>query len=411
MRLNQAIVGAGPAASTNVSRTVPQTLQPRFNRPQNHQFTTSVISATEYPHDPYDWTSVQNSLHLVRQRSPQREYAGKCTKRHYQFVHKLMEAPIDVSSRPGIQTFKFLVTDDHLAGRSQLVCPGGIQVHQYGNGSLRYRLRFSKPDNHTLSIQEANWADCPTSWPAQVYIMFNGEPIFPRRQNHFHIDLPIEITQMIKKGENVVKTSVPQTAEALNNHEAYFMAVETVVTMDHDSIISMVSMMDRIHVKHTLAEVKQRLQPADSDDVIAQDDTLTVSVADPFSASVIRTPVRGLLCKHLECFDLELWLQTRRGKRSESCTEPSIVDGWKCPICGHDARPCSLRIDEYFTGVIKDLASNDNVQTKKITISRDGSWVAVRHSEDDGAESKQTPSQNSPKKALRRDEVIEILDD
>jgi hypothetical protein len=51
-----------------------------------------------------------------------------------------------------------------------------------------------------------------------------------------------------------------------------------------------------------------------------------------------------------------------------------MVDVWKCPICGGDARPYTLQVDNFFVDVRAKLADDNNLGVKAIWISADGSW-------------------------------------
>ncbi|KAH8742696.1 hypothetical protein F5883DRAFT_366563, partial [Diaporthe sp. PMI_573] len=78
---------------------------------------------------------------------------------------------------------------------------------------------------------------------------------------------------------------------------------------------------------------------------------LSIDLTDPFSASIFSIPAHGLACTHMECFDLETWLNTRPIKQA-------INNGpqyWECHICFGDARPRSLRIDSFLVSVRKKL--------------------------------------------------------
>jgi hypothetical protein len=51
-----------------------------------------------------------------------------------------------------------------------------------------------------------------------------------------------------------------------------------------------------------------------------------------------------------------------------------MVDVWKCPLCGKDARPYSLQIDDFLASVRTKLVEDDNLDVKAILISADGTW-------------------------------------
>ncbi|KAI9172361.1 E3 SUMO-protein ligase gei-17 [Paramyrothecium foliicola] len=196
-----------------------------------------------------------------------------------------------------------------------------------------------------------------------------------------------------------------------------YMAVEVVKTADHDSIIALVKGSQHFSADQMRSEIRKRLQTSD-EDIIVEDDFLTVSLADPFRSVMFDVPVRGNDCRHLECFDLETWLQTRPTKpaRQGQGQEPCMVDVWKCPICGLDARPSSLRVDDYFTDVRTVLLYKGLERTKRIQIDAEGNWTPIVEAEDSDDEDLDTKdvkrqAPNCPSIKKTSTEVIEILDD
>ncbi|KAF4595319.1 MIZ zinc finger protein [Ophiocordyceps camponoti-floridani] len=155
----------------------------------------------------------------------------------------------------------------------------------------------------------------------------------------------------------------------------------------------------RTSIEETKQKICQRLKPAGSDDIIAEGDHICVAVTDPFSSSLFAIPVRGADCKHWECFDLNIWLRTRPGKRSSDTGEPTIPDCWKCPICDLDARPVRLRIDEFFTDVRAKLIMNGEESIKKICIQFDGSWRPLPEP-DEAEDEKQSPAASGQKRPV-----------
>lgn len=377
------------------------------------RFSTAPLAEAECPQSPYDWTSVQSGLHLVRSRSPMRVSAGVPGVRYYQFLDRFAIEPTILRPNKGtIQVFDFTVTAAEFADISQAVRSEEIRIHQFRQGSLRYRLKIigQLPKDKTSDV--VDWATSPCVWPTEIYCIFNGKSVFPRRPQHFHQHLPIELTDTVQQGFNTLKISLPQTTDNYKAVSTYHLAVEILSTMDHESTLALVDELGRISAEQTRSELARRLRPSDSDDIIVQGDSLCISLMDPFSASMVELPVRGMRCKHVECFDLEIWLQTRRGKPSQSLTEPALADGWKCPICGEDAGPRSLRSDEFLMEVRKSLVEAGKIQTKSINVTMDGNWTANeedKDEDDDGADGGSVTTTMAPRKA--EPDVIEILDD
>lgn len=362
----------------HIVRAPPEQMRPRTaESPTQSQHEVVPLPETEYPQNEHDWSSLRHGLHLVHLRSPRRvppEPHGRT--RYYQFVSHFAVEPRAVHAQTGLRILQFGVSPEDLSKVVRTSNSNTLPVALYHGGSLRYRLRMCR--TATPRMRTRDWPISPCFWPPQIYVTFNEEAVYPRRRQHFHHDLPIELSNSLKLGENIVKISLPAAAANVNKTATYFMAVEVVTTLDYAAVRSLVGGSKHCSSDDTRREIARRLSPIDSGDVIVEDDVLCVAVADPFSSILFTIPVRGVTCKHIECFDLKIWLDTRRGKPSPGQGEPSLVDDWKCPICGRDARPVSLRIDDYFAEVRQKLVESGCGGTKKIRIKADGSWTAVQ---------------------------------
>ncbi|KAG6063255.1 hypothetical protein E4U33_006380 [Claviceps sp. LM78 group G4] len=401
--------------SSAASVTLPMVASSRSGTEENKGYSTIPLPQGQYPLSPYSWTSVQSGLHLVRLRSPDRTNPGGDGSRYYQFVSGFALNPTPIYPQRGVQRFDFTVTADDFSIKSGLKRTEDTVAHHFKHGSLRYRLRMIQGHKTKRVIDRDSWLASSSIWPAEIYLLFNDEPVYPRRGHHFHHDIPIELTDLLREGLNTISVSLPKGLDGSSIEEAgYHLAVERVVTMDHASTVDMVCKGQRIGPEETCREIQRRMQMAASDDVIVQDDCLCISVTDPFSASMFQIPVRGSSCKHIECFDLQTWLQTRSSKESLSRTEPSLADGWKCPICNGYAAPPNLRVDEYLVDVERALKLAGQVQTRSISAHLDGSWTANEEpgsdSDDDEVQGNKERSQQSPATRIER-EVIEIMSD
>ncbi|KAG5949806.1 hypothetical protein E4U53_005747 [Claviceps sorghi] len=395
--------------------TTPPVLTP--SRPQvneNRRYSTEPLLPTQYPHSA--WMSVQYGLHLVRSRSPDRTNSSGAGTRYYQFLSHFAVEPTPILPQKGVQRFEFTVNADEFRLRSELKCTEDTITHHFKNGSRRYRLRLVKRDQKSLVIDNTSWVTSSSIWPAEIYMLFNDEPVYPRRGQHFRHDLPTELTDLLQEGLNTIRVSLPRSNSFCAETLSYYLAVEVIVTMDHASTLDMIFKKEKIGADQTRLEIQRRMQHTVSDDVIINDDSLSISVTDPFSFSMFQVPVRGVACKHIECFDLQTWLQTRPSKEdSRSQSEPSLVDRWRCPICNGDAAPPSLRIDEFLLEVQQALTLAGKRQTRSISAYLDGSWIANEEKRDDnhdGNEDQNNKDSSRPSLAPRREpQIIEILDD
>jgi hypothetical protein len=246
------------------------------------------------------------------------------------------------------------------------------------------------------SVPEHEWTTLETAWPPHISIKINHAVIDVRRQLQNGKDLPAELTQHIAIGTNCIDIGVAGTKKPPTGH--YALAVELVETLSHSSIWAAVFQSGLIQPDETKEVIRSRLRGTVDDDSISMvEKNISIDLADPFSSAIFKVPARGAACTHLECFDLETWLNTRPAKSPSRCDnscnptscrlhtppEPSHPDKWKCPICFKDARPYSLRIDGFLLEVRKKLETDGKLQTKSMLVAEDGSWEAVIEEDDD----------------------------
>ncbi|KEY69991.1 hypothetical protein S7711_04009 [Stachybotrys chartarum IBT 7711] len=367
------------------SPTAPRYIQSDVQRGHNHP-------DNELPLGAHEWTSVQASLHLSGLRSPTRIPATLKAARSYQFLRDFATKPTLMVTETGPRMLQFSVTAQEIAMKNRALDArqGGLPINRFFDGSRRYRLRLCKSTNDGTDIAIEDWSILPTVWPENIFILFNGQACFPLRKLHFRHDLPIELTDGVQTGMNEIKVSFPRLDGGVAPDTTYHMAVEIIETWYHDSVKAMVDEAAHVTIEDTMRNVRARLKPPEEDDIIVMSDSLAVSVADPFTSSRCIIPVRGRQCRHLECFCLETWLQTRTRKTRmvnsrveivNNEAEPCMVDVWKCPLCGLDARPPSLRVDDLFVMVGERLVKNRSLLVKKVLIREDGSWTPVVENE------------------------------
>ncbi|KAK7991941.1 hypothetical protein PG996_013046 [Apiospora saccharicola] len=337
----------------------------------------------DYPHDPYDRKSVANALHQADIRSPKRVLSGA-----FKFANN-ESLSNDEHAR---------ISRDAVRSEDSLTLPFNV----FSNGSLRLRLRCVCRKQDVVSISEAQWVKEDTTWPDQIFMQLNGRTLTIRRKQHYAQEQPIEIGHCVSPGLNELKISVPPNVpngRVWPPNKKPFIAVEVVETLSHSFVLALnnLTVGSTIPAEHTLSVIRKRLGgpsgDTDDDDIAIVASDLTIKIADPFSFCIFNIPVRGANCEHLECFDLETWLNTRPSKKSCVCgskdanckvcpREPSFADKWKCPICGEDARPQVLRIDGFLSEVRAALASQGRLATKDIAVSADGSWKPMIDADD-----------------------------
>ncbi|KXJ97544.1 PINIT domain-domain-containing protein [Microdochium bolleyi] len=86
---------------------------------------------------------------------------------------------------------------------------------------------------------------------------------------------------------------------------------------------------------------------------------LNLSLKCPLSYTRLRTPCRGMSCKHITCFDATSYLQLQEQGPQ-----------WLCPLCNASAPFNSLAVDEYAREILEQTSESE----EQVTIEPDGSW-------------------------------------
>ncbi|KAI0892121.1 hypothetical protein F4806DRAFT_500282 [Annulohypoxylon nitens] len=400
------------------------------------------IGIQDYPHSPYDRHSLEVSLHQAHLRSPKRipiELDLKKSERYYQAIKSLTLSPTIIRPQKYVQEFNFAISEiDHARITREEMRPGeSLPVSLFSNGSLRYRVRCCYGDAKATPLTESAWVTADAIWPEHIFVELNHHPLGIMRNQHHSKCTPAEASQYVVAGNNVLRVIVPETTP-IPSGKKLSIAVEQVEFLSHSAVLNMVKSQGTLPSNVTRDIIKNRLSSnyAD-DDELAMLDNLSIDVTDPFSRTIFNIPVRGKSCTHLECFDLETWLNTRLGKKSPcqcghpsgcaNCpSEPSFVDKWTCPVagCNGDARPFSLRVDGFLVEVRSKLECESKLGTKSILVDKDGNWKPKEEPNDDDSDNESDgdgsgPIGNKPSRAstttLPREkapiEVIELDDD
>jgi hypothetical protein len=337
------------------------------------------------------------SLHQAHVRSPKRVIKDGETERFYQAVKSLPVAPTPVAPKKTMYEFRFEVTEEQfalVATKSKI--PGEVlPVVEHFNGALRWRVRCCVLRGPTDAHKEDQWVTLDMSWPSFIHMTLNGKVLDVRRQTHNGKDMATEITDFIVCGTNILMIAVYDTQSPNEKPKTRHLAVEMLETLSHSSVLSAVQAQGATPAERSLSIIKQRLTSSLDDEVAFEAPHLSIDLADPFSSTIFKTPARGIGCTHMECFDLENWLNTRPAKppvkcahRQDECpckshAEPSNPDKWRCPICSKDARPCSLRIDGFLLNVRAQLERDGKLHTKCLQVKADGSWSVILDADDE----------------------------
>lgn len=236
--------------------------------------------------------------------------------------------------------------------------------------SILLRLRCAKL-NTTAHPDEHVWASTDTSWIPYSYFTLNGKNLEQRQKLHYGKDLPIDLTHLVKQGDNTLEIAILRQSTEKHHHQTHRLAIEILGIQTHTTLMQNILTNNRLPASTTKQTIINKLKPAslDDDDLLLLNTTLTISITDAFSSKMCATPVRSRACDHFECFDLATFLATR--KRNGDAT---LADHWKCPVCAGDARPQHLVVDEFMQGVYDELRRQGAEDTRAITVGEDGEW-------------------------------------
>ncbi|KMQ95744.1 zinc finger miz domain-containing protein 1 [Lasius niger] len=92
---------------------------------------------------------------------------------------------------------------------------------------------------------------------------------------------------------------------------------------------------------------------------------LQVPLKCPITFKRITLPARGHECKHIQCFDLESYLQL-------NCERGS----WRCPVCTKPAQLEGLEVDQYMWGILNTL---NTAEVDEVTIDSLANWKPAKN--------------------------------
>jgi zinc finger MIZ domain-containing protein len=299
-------------------------------------------------------------------------------------------------------SWQFNISADHLLRKAKdllfISDPKNLSlaepVRQVTSGSSLYRLKCVEvPANATSAspMWEEVWATRETAWPTGIFLAINDNQLEVRRKLHHGKDLAIDLTKFVKEGLNTLTCSLLRTTGEVRLGKNFAVAVEVVEIISDGRIKELPYLLKEpdamdlitnklrggLHGSRGRGEADK--DNGEDEEILVVDEHISIDITDPYTARVFDLPVRGKTCLHLECFDLQTFLETRKARTSERDREtaPTSPDDWKCPICKKDARPQNLVVDGFLQHVRKELEERDQLDVKTIRVQAGGTWQAV----------------------------------
>ena len=273
-------------------------------------------------------------------------------------------------------------------------------------GSRFCRLRCIKTNTLSTDFTESDWVAAENVWPSGIAVLLNGTALEVRRKLHHGKDQPINITSLVKEGENDLSIAVSK----IPDETLYAFAIETSQVTNTRNIKDAMAKLDWAEARERILKRATNADP----DIQILDTRVNVDLSDPYTSAMWYIPVRGMSCHHNECFDLDVFLSTRGGKQNEPCGP----DAFRCPICGKDARPQSIVVDGFLTKVREELQRLNRLDVKSIVLDERGTWQ-IKEMEETGESgdgsgrrrSEAPPTSGKPTTIRKESEVIELDSD
>lgn len=315
----------------------------------------------------------------------------------YCFPYSLAMEPAFFHREKTNQTLTFMISPQDALTFPRVAMSKGIPIIKYKARCLSFHLRCISVRPSEKDSLHSSWSTMATCWPSVFYVIVNGIEMFVRRRVHNEKDLPLDITQHLHEGENKISIKMILDQKECKNRE-YAFVIQSMAVASFDRVCELVKVFPR---DKFIEEVNRRLNQSSADDDLAVvSNSLTVNLIDPLTQKIFTGPGRSIDCQHLECFDVESFILT---KRCLSGNDP-LKDNWRCPICKADARPIKLVHDEFFKEVRAKLIETKKLEgAQTIEIKTNGVW-SVNYATRDIVPPLQTS--NAPKERI----VIELDD-
>ncbi|XP_029017705.1 zinc finger MIZ domain-containing protein 2-like [Betta splendens] len=203
-----------------------------------------------------------------------------------------------------------------------------------------------------------------TNWPASVQVSVNATPLTIERGNNKTSHKPLYLKHVCQPGRNTIQITV--TACCCS----HLFVLQLVHRPSVRSVLQGLMKKRLLPAEHCVTKIKRNFSSGsipgtpglNGEDGVEQT-AIRVSLKCPITFRRIQLPARGHDCRHIQCFDLESYLQL-------NCERGT----WRCPVCNKTALLEGLEVDQYMLGI---LIYVQNSEYEEITIDPVCSWKPV----------------------------------
>ncbi|KAI3362465.1 hypothetical protein L3Q82_012756 [Scortum barcoo] len=203
-----------------------------------------------------------------------------------------------------------------------------------------------------------------TNWPASVQVSVNATPLCIERGDNKTSHKPLYLKQVCQPGRNTVQITV--TACCCS----HLFVLQLVHRPSVRSVLQGLMKKRLLPAEHCITKIKRNFSSGtipgtpglNGEDGVEQT-AIKVSLKCPITFRRIQLPARGHDCRHIQCFDLESYLQL-------NCERGT----WRCPVCNKTALLEGLEVDQYMLGILVYI---QNSEYEEITIDPVCGWRPV----------------------------------
>ncbi|CAG2171917.1 unnamed protein product, partial [Oppiella nova] len=156
-----------------------------------------------------------------------------------------------------------------------------------------------------------------------------------------------------------------------------------------------------IHSSVTLNKVR-RLLNSDSDDIETLEETLKVPLNCPLSYQKLLVPGRSVNCPHIDCFDVNNFLEINFNRK---------IDDWKCPKCKQPAKLEHLIIDGLIDHILNMTRALNMSDVDSVTFDNKAIWRPDVKRPDNLVNKSNEKDVISLDATLESQEIIDLEDD
>jgi hypothetical protein len=207
--------------------------------------------------------------------------------------------------------------------------------------------------NETRGLQE----DLIPKW---LVIMFNNST--------YEFETPkgdkfIDITEYCMKSNTEIKLYWVKGRKEILDNDNLCVGVYLVKYLDNvkEKLASLTNGSDELIPSNFTKQLIRSFFKSENDGIEMNSKDLKVTLLCPFSSKRLQIPGRSTNCTgHIQCFDIASFipLQIHTYK-------------WQCPICKTKAPYSTIKVDQYFSNIIKTTKDT----THEIFLREDGTWL------------------------------------